>query len=254
MSITLLLAAVVAATPVPPSAPEPVQPAAAASTVAESAPVAPATEPVPAPALAEPAPEATAPAPSAEAIPAPVAAPAPPEVFLASVAIACPAGATRTTFPLVPNTLLELELVDRVTSGDNRAGDTFSLRVREPLKYGAVELVPVGALVHGEVTHATRNRLGGIGGELNLAARYLQLPQGRIKLRASFAASGKSRTGVAATTTALFGIAGMMIHGSNKAIPPGTPLTARLAEPVTFHCEGVALPAPTPTLVPDPAT
>ncbi|MFC5576924.1 hypothetical protein ACFPOA_02710 [Lysobacter niabensis] len=190
-----------------------------------------------------------APAPTSAVAPTAVAAPdAPPapsaETFLQSVAIACPADATRTTFPLVPNTLFDLESMDAVSSGTSQKGDRFDLRLREPLRYGPVVLVAAGTPVHGEVTHATENRWGGIGGELILAARYVQLPQGRLRLRASIAAPGAGRTNTAATITVLFGIAGVFVQGDNKMLPAGTALTARLAEPVTFHCEGTTAPPP----------
>jgi hypothetical protein len=107
-----------------------------------------------------------------------------------------------------------------------------------------VVLVPAGTPVHGEVAHATENRWGGIAGELILAARYVQLPKGRLRLRSSIAASGKSRTGASATTVILFGVAGVFVQGDNRTLPAGTPLSARLAEPVTFQCEGVPASAP----------
>lgn len=158
--------------------------------------------------------------------------------FVQFVAIPCPADATRTTFPLVPNTLFELETLEAANSRDSRGGDPFPLRLREPLRYGKVELVPAGTPVHGEVTHATENRWGGIAGEIILAARYVQLPQGRLRLRASIAASGKNRIEGSTATVVLFGVAGVFIQGSNTTLPAGTQLVARLAEPVTFMCEG----------------
>jgi hypothetical protein len=201
--------------------------------------------------------DATAPTPvadqPAEVTPAATVPPAN-ELFVRSVAIACPAGTTRTTFPLVPNTLLDLETVTEVSSKTNVAGDRFELRLREPLMYGKVVLVPAGTPVHGEVTHATGNRWGGIAGELVLAARYVELPQGRLRLRASIAAPGKNRTGAAAAGVFLFGIAGVFVQGDNRSMPARTPLTARLAEPVTFHCEGAPAPASVPVDAPAPAT
>jgi hypothetical protein len=203
--------------------------------------------------------DAPAPAPSAAALPAEVPAvaaseSAPADAFLQSVAIACPAGATRTTFPLVPNTLFDLETITEVSSKTSRPGDRFDLQLREPLMYGKVVLVPAGTRVHGEVTHATGNRWGGIAGELVLAARYVELPQGRLRLRASIAASGKNRTGSAAATVFLFGVAGVFVQGDNRTMPARTPLTARLAEPVTFHCEGAPAPSLLPASAPAPAT
>lgn len=163
------------------------------------------------------------------------------------IAIACPAGTTRTSFPLVPNTLFELETLQPVSSKVSKPGDAFELRLREPLRYGGVELVPAGTPVHGEVTHATENRWGGIAGELILATRYVQLPQGRLRLRSSIAASGKNRIGASTTVVVLFGIAGVFIQGSNKELPAGTPLSARLAEPVTFRCEDALAASSLPT-------
>jgi hypothetical protein len=187
--------------------------------------------------------------------PAPVAMAAPPaDAFLQDVTITCPAGATRTTFPLVPNTLFELETVDAVSSKTNLTGNYFDLRLREPLRYGAVELVPAGTPVRGQITHASENRFGGMAGELILAARYVQLPQGRVRLRASIGASGKDRKGGATVTRALFGIVGGFIQGDNKELPPGTPLSARLAEPVTFHCDGAPAPSSLSVDAPAPAT
>lgn len=186
--------------------------------------------------------------------PAPVAQPAPASdaptantAFLQDIVIACPAGATRTSFPLVPNTLFELETLQSVSSKVSKPGDTFELRLREPLRYGAVELVPAGTPVHGEVTHATENRFGGMSGELILATRYVQLPQGRLRLRSSITASGKNRIGASATVVVLFGVAGVFVQGSNKELPAGTKLSARLAEPVTFRCEDALAASPLPT-------
>jgi len=202
--------------------------------------------------VAQDAPAATDPTPAPVTAVAPAAPAA--EAFVQDVSIACPAGATRTTFPLVPNTLFELETVDAVSSKTNHAGDRFGLRMREPLRYGAVELVPAGTPIQGEITHASENRFGGMAGELVLAARYVQLPQGRLRLHSSISASGKSRTGAAATTVVLFGIAGVFVQGDNRTLSPGTPLSARLAEPVTFHCAGAPSPTSPPAGAPAPAT
>jgi hypothetical protein len=207
-----------------------------------------------APAVQDPAPTPSLPAaPSATPVVPEATAPTAADAFLQDVAIACPPGATRTIFPLVPNTLFELETVDAVSSKTNLTGNYFDLRLREPLRYGTVELVPAGTPVRGQITHASENRFGGMAGELILAARYVQLPQGRIHLRASIGASGKDRKGGATVTRALFGIVGGFIQGDNKELPAGTPLSARLAEPVTFHCDGAPAPSPPSVDAPAPA-
>jgi hypothetical protein len=204
---------------------------------------------VPAPALPADAPVS---APATDATPA--AAPAPaadPNAFAQRFAVGtCPADAAGRSFPLVPNTLLELEMVDSVSSKLNRIGDTFSMKVREPLKYGAVELLPVGTLVQGEVVHVDKKGTGGRGGELILAARYAQLPEGRLKLKATLgggSTSGKNNAGAAAATYALVGIVGFLVQGQDKVMPSGTPLSAKLAENVSFECAAAAPVAAAPT-------
>jgi hypothetical protein len=172
-------------------------------------------------------------------------APAPaPQEWLARVDIACEGSqvAAGAHFDLGPNTLLELELVDPVSSASNHPGDTFSLRLREPLMYGPTRLLPAGTFATGQVVHAARSRGGGKAGELILAARWLQTPQGRIRLRASIGASGTQRTGASLATAVAFGPIGLAVHGAERELAVGTPLVARLADPISFRCG--AAPAP----------
>jgi hypothetical protein len=185
------------------------------------------------------------------ASPAPIAAPAP-ETQITTLALACdaPQAAASPRFDVPANTLLELEAVDSVSSATNHPGDLFALRLSEPLRWGPTELLPAGTPVQGQVVHAARSRGGGKAGELLLAARYAQTAQGRIRLRSNFGASGKDHTKGALAASLVVGVFAMAIHGSEQVVTPGTPLSARLAEPVTFQCGAVtASPVipPTPT-------
>jgi hypothetical protein len=195
-------------------------------------------------AVAAPAIEPTAP-PPVPATPVAIAAPPAPETPLAVMTLACPAGAAP-QYVVPANTLLELEAVDLVSSATNHPGDLFALRLSEPLLWGTTELLPAGTPVQGQVVHAARSRGGGKAGELLLAARYAQTSQGRIKLRSNFGASGKDHTKGALAASLVVGVFAMAIHGSEQVVSPGTSLSARLAEPVTFQCGALAAPPVTP--------
>lgn len=188
------------------------------------------------------------PAPPAAAEPIPVAAPAP-ETPLSTVALACdPAQvAAALRFDVPANTLLELETTEPVSSAINHPGDVFGLRLAEPLRWGPTELLPAGTPVRGQVVHAARSKGGGKAGELILAARYAQTTQGRLKLRANFGASGKDHTKGALMASLVVGVFAMGVHGSERVIAQGTRLSARLAEPVTFHCGALPAPSSTPS-------
>jgi hypothetical protein len=199
---------------------------------------------VPAAPVAPVPPAAVEPAPA----PAPGVAPTPetPRTARAQASDTAHAAAAR-RFDVPANTLLELETTDPVSSAINHPGDVFSLRLSEPLRWGPTELLPAGTPVQGQVVHAARSKGGGKAGELILAARYAQTAQGRLKLRANFGASGKDHTKGALAASFALGPFAMAVHGSERVIAPGTRLSARLADPVTFHCGALAAPPSSPT-------
>jgi hypothetical protein len=82
--------------------------------------------------------------------------------------------------------------------------------------------------------HATKSGTGGKAGELILAARYLDTPQGQIKLHSSFGAAGKDRTKTAIGMTIAVGALGMLVKGKQVELPVGSPISARLAVDTIF--------------------
>lgn len=135
---------------------------------------------------------------------------------------------------LPANTVIELEMLDTVGSRLSRPGDFFKLRVVEPVKSGDAVLIPAGAIAVGQVVHAAKSSGGGKAGELILAARYLDMPQGRILLRSTFGAAGKHRVGASLATSFLVGPFAMLIKGKEVELPAGSPLSARTALDNTF--------------------
>jgi hypothetical protein len=150
-----------------------------------------------------------------------------------------PAAAPSGCCTIPARTLLEIEIVDRVSSKLNRPGDRFAIRLAEPVLVDGNLLIPAGIRGEGEVVHAAKGGAGGKGGELILAARFLDLDGVRIPLR-SFRygpSQGHDKTKTvntmnvaAAAFVPALAFAGLFISGGNVDIPAGTRANAQTAE------------------------
>lgn len=124
---------------------------------------------------------------------------------------------------------VQLEVVGPISSKTALRGQTFALRLAQPLSTAEGVLVPAGTEGVGEVIHAERSRGGGKAGELILAARYLQGPDGPIKLRGmKLGGSGSDKTGAAIGASLILPLGGF-VRGTEIEIPAGTPANAKLA-------------------------
>jgi len=136
---------------------------------------------------------------------------------------------------LAANTVIELETIDAVSSRTSKTGDFFKLRVRtDVLAADGTILIPAGTPAMGQVVHAARSGGGGKGGELILAARYVELPLEQVKLRSGFGAAGKARVGATLASSVVIGPFAMLIKGKDLELPAATPLSARLAQETSF--------------------
>jgi hypothetical protein len=143
-----------------------------------------------------------------------------------------PAAPALEAAPRLPaNTVVELEMVDSVSSETSRRGDLFKMRVAVAVSWQGQVLVPAGTLAVGQVVHVQKARGGGKGGELILAARYLDLPQGQVKLRSTFGAAGANRVRTSLALAYAVGPFAMLVKGKTVAMPAGAALSARIAEP-----------------------
>jgi hypothetical protein len=140
-------------------------------------------------------------------------------------------------------TVVEIEIVDAVSSRDNHARETFAIRLAEPLVIDGRTIAPAGTPGMGEVVHAARARAGGKAGELILAARYLDLNGDRIPLRTLRYGpsqgrdnSGAVNTGamIAAAVLPVASLAGYLIAGGEVRIPAGTRANAQTAAEVVL--------------------
>jgi len=135
-------------------------------------------------------------------------------------------------------TVVEIEIVDRMNSRLNHAGEHFAIRLVEPIIVDGRVVVPAGTPGVGEVVHAARARAGGKAGELILAARYLEMASTRVPLRSlrygrsqGTDNSGAVNVGnmVAAAVLPVASVLGFLVSGGEVDIPPGTRANARLA-------------------------
>lgn len=148
-------------------------------------------------------------------------------------------------------TVLEVELLDTISSEHSQVGDTFRARVSGNVRSGGRVAIPSGSEVMGEVTQAVPLRK--VGGQAKLAVRFtdLVLPDGTtVPIDASFVQSGRNETGKDAATigggAAAGAILGRILNKGDRGrggvigaiigAAAGTVVASRTpGEPVTFY-------------------
>jgi hypothetical protein len=146
------------------------------------------------------------------------------------------------------NTVVMVELAEPVSTKTHKTGDTFAIRLAEPLVVRGQVVLAAGAVGVGEVTDASKPGFGGKAAKLVLSARSLTGPGG-ANLPLKGLQLGAAGTGHVAAATALglggigfapLGFVGIALHGGDVAIPAGTQATAKLASPATLRSLGKA--------------
>ena len=184
-----------------------------------------------------------APVPAADA-PQPVAAPAPVPTGPCSKP---PAGASANVRCVPALTPVVISLDAPVSSRTAKTGENFAFSLAEPIMLDGVVLVPAGTKGVGEVVHAKGSGMG-VGGELVLAARYLDYDGRQIRLRSmKFGVVGKDQQTLAFAVAVTAGLPGLLIKGKHIDIAQGTLAGAKLTEDLYLEP-----PAPAPT-APEPA-
>lgn len=132
-------------------------------------------------------------------------------------------------------TPVRIEIRATVGSAISKSGDSFPIRLAEPIVIDGKEVVAAGTTGVGEVVHAKKSGGSGAAGELVLAARYLDIDGRRIRLRSmALSSNGKS----AVDTAHVLGVAGggigalvgFLIKGGKTTVESGTVTTAKTAE------------------------
>src|SRR5262245_25006395 len=93
------------------------------------------------------------------------------------------AGATADATVLIPaGTVIAVEITEALSSRTSQMGQTFALRLAEPIIINDEIVVPAGAVGGGEVIDAHRSGMGGRQGVLNLSGRYIEVGGQRIRI------------------------------------------------------------------------
>ena len=144
-------------------------------------------------------------------------------------------------------TPVQVELAEPVSTRTKRAGDTFALRLAEPLVVSGQLLIREGAPGVGQVITSAKPGLGGKSAKLVLAAQYLKVGGRRIALQGlHLARSGRSNTteanavGLTGLVFAPLGFIGLAVRGGNVDFPEGLSATAELSTSVVLPSLGRA--------------
>jgi hypothetical protein len=126
---------------------------------------------------------------------------------------------------------VQIELVDALSSAANRRGESFAIRLAEPVSVNGAVVAPAGGVGRGEIIDASPSDSGGKPGVLVLAVRYLELNGARIPLRGlTRAISGESRVDAAHTASVFVSPLFALMEGKDIAIPAGTRFEAFVAD------------------------
>jgi hypothetical protein len=74
--------------------------------------------------------------------------------------------------------------VNTLSSAEQKAGDTFALRLAAPLVVDGMVVLPAGTRGEGEVIESDGPGIGGKAAKMVLAAKYLDVRHGRVPLDA----------------------------------------------------------------------
>jgi hypothetical protein len=147
------------------------------------------------------------------------------------------AAASRSCCRAPAGTLVEVELVNPVSTKVQKSGDSFALRLAAPLVVDGRIVLRAGTPGVGEVIESAKPGLGGKAAKLVLAARYLRLHGRRVPLQGLQMSSAGHDNSTAAQAVGLTGIAfaplgfvGLAVRGGDVELPPGTSAVAKLAD------------------------
>ncbi|MFI4934780.1 MAG: hypothetical protein ACHP7N_09200 [Caulobacterales bacterium] len=158
--------------------------------------------------------------------------------------------------------MVRIELTEAVGSKDRRRGDKFAIRLAAPIVVDGRTLAPAGSSGMGEVVYGERGSWGGAPGKLVLAARYIDVGDIRVHLKAfNLAAGGDSQFNElrveAAIAGEIAGVAGaavvLLIDGKDVVYPVGTRAHAKVAEDVFLPAGAPAAEAESPPASPNTA-
>lgn len=190
------------------------------------------------------------PAPAAALAPSPLPVAAPPST--PGPPCTSPAGAAAARcVPALTQLIISLDAP--ISSRTAKTGETFTFSLAEPILLNGAVVVPTGTKGSGEVVHAKGTGLG-VGGELVLAARTLDVNGKPVRLRSmKFGVVGKDRQDLAFALGVTVGFPALFVRGKHIDLPQGALAGAKLAEDLILDAPAPAPVAPEAAPGPVPA-
>jgi hypothetical protein len=144
---------------------------------------------------------------------------------------AAPSASSSAVAMTVPvGTIIEVQIVDTMSSKIAKQGETFALRLAKPIQVGGQILIPAGALGAGEVIDSQKGGFGGAAGKLVLSARYIEVNGARMPIRAMrIGVAGDDYVKTAITIGFISPISSLFVTGGNVEVPAGTVAGAKVA-------------------------
>jgi hypothetical protein len=173
---------------------------------------------------------------------------APADEATAPFAAEAEAEAFERTITVPALTELAIEIMADLGSNTSKQHDVFPLRLAAPIVIDGVEVVSAGTPGMGEVIHAKKSGGGGVGGELILAARYLEVGDRQLPLRSlRVDPTVKDRIGTvqainvaSAAFVPALSVVGFLIKGDQLSIPTGSILAAKTGADFEFEIPSIA--------------
>lgn len=141
-----------------------------------------------------------------------------------------PAGnsaSTATTSIVLPEgTVVKLKLLHALNTKTVVLDDPLNFSVAEDVVVDGKSVVKAGSPAIGRVRQATPARSMGRGAELGLEMQYMKAGRIRVPLRGSAVRQGEDKTGETVALAVIFGLSGLMKHGSEIAVKEGSLFTA----------------------------
>lgn len=140
--------------------------------------------------------------------------------------------AVETETLLIPgNTLVDMELLQEVSTSRSKPDDFFSLVVSEAVLVDGRIAIPAKARAVGQVIDAQKSSVFGQPGKLLITIRYVEFDGQRVPMRLFRPSRGKDHTSeaMAAGCVPLVGLFALFVQGGEVVLPPGTVITGKVA-------------------------
>ena len=123
-------------------------------------------------------------------------------------------------------TPVKLKLLHPLNSKTVVVDDPLNFAVAEDVIVNGKVAVRTGAAAIGRVRQAKPARMLGRGGQLSLEMQYMKVGSARVPLRGSQAQSGANKKGDTVALVVVFGLSGLVKHGSEILVKEGSIFTA----------------------------